>query len=270
MEFPPSLLAIETIKFGSFQLTGGNTLINLVAAGTNALNGAILARRPDHYRNFTVVGIVLMALLGGIGGGATRDIIVNDVPSSFTNSAFIVLCLLAGLVGYAVAYDKGQLFREGLFQFATSFSLPWYAMVGAQTGIEHGLPVVGALALAVIGPTTGRYLIDLSCGVPPKQFVRGEWFVGTAVLTGAVWIALNQAGAPQPVSALGSFVVGFGFRVTALYRGWEEPLASVPQGVYKHDDGRPLLGRKLQRKSVREMRDLGLVVEPHDDHPDAA
>ena len=26
--------------------------------------------RPDHYRNFTVVGILPMALLGGIGGGA--------------------------------------------------------------------------------------------------------------------------------------------------------------------------------------------------------
>src|SRR5262245_56575720 len=120
-----NLLAIDTIEFGSFQLTGGDTLINLVAAGTNALNGAILARRPDHYHNFTVVGILLMALLGGIGGGATRDMIVNDVPSSFTNSSFIVLCLLAGVLGYYIAYDKGQLFREGLFQFATSFSLPW-------------------------------------------------------------------------------------------------------------------------------------------------
>src|SRR5262245_54200685 len=119
-----NLIAIETIEFGSFQLTGGNTLINLVAAGTNALNGAILARRPDHFRNFTIVGILLMAVLGGIGGGATRDVIVNEVPSSFTNSAFIVLCLVAGVIGYAVAYDEGQLFREGLFQFATSFSLP--------------------------------------------------------------------------------------------------------------------------------------------------
>jgi hypothetical protein len=49
--------------------------------------------------------------------------------------------------------------------------------------------------------------------------------------------------------------------VTALYRGWEEPLAQEPKGVYEHDDGRPLLGRKLRRKSQRELRDLGLLVE---------
>ena len=29
-----------------------------------------------------------------------------------------------GVVGYLLAYDEGQLFREGLFQFMTSFSLP--------------------------------------------------------------------------------------------------------------------------------------------------
>jgi hypothetical protein len=57
-----------------------------------------------------------------------------------------------------------------------------------------------------------------------------------------------------------SFVVGFTVRVIALYRGWEEPLAKEPKGVYQHSDGRPLLGRKLQGKSTREMQDLGLAV----------
>lgn len=106
------MYAIDEVKIGAFQLTGGNTLINLVAAGTNALNGALLARRPDHYKGFTIVGILLMPLLGGIGGGVTRDVIVNDVPSAFTNASYIALCLLAGLVGYAIAYASGQLFRS--------------------------------------------------------------------------------------------------------------------------------------------------------------
>jgi hypothetical protein len=31
--------------------------------------------------------------------------------------------------------------------------------------------------------------------------------------------------------------------------------------VYRHSDGRPLLGRKLKYKSAREMHDLGLTVD---------
>ena len=33
--------------------------------------------------------------------------------------------------------------------------------------------------------------------------------------------------------------VWFTFRVLALYRGWEEPLAKEPASVYQHSDGRP-------------------------------
>lgn len=249
---------------GAWQFTGDFTMIDLIAASTNALNGAILARRPDHYRNFTVIGILLMAILGGIGGGVTRDVLLDKVPSALTNPAYITLCLAFGAVGYLVAYGKGQLFREGLFQFMTSFSLPWYAIAGAMAGIQAGIPILGSLLLAVVGPTAGRFYIDITSGVSPKQFVRGEWFVGIALLTGLVWIVAYAAGAGTWGAVLFALTFGFVLRMTALYRGWEEPLAKEPTGVYQHSDGRPLLGRKIAGKSVRELRDLGLVVEKPD------
>jgi len=249
------------ITIGGFKWTGNFTTIDLIAATTNALNGALLARRPDHYKNFTIVGILLMALLGGIGGGVTRDVILNKIPGAFLNPAYILLCLAAGIVGYLIAFGAGQLFREGLFQFMTSFSLPWYAIAGAQAAETAHLPVLGVLALAVIGPTAGRWYIDVSSGVPPKQFIRGEWFVTIAALTGLIWLVCYAAGLNTWWSAGVSFVIGFTVRMLALYLGWEEPLAKEPTGVYQHSDGRPLLGRKIAGKSQRELRDLGLVVE---------
>jgi hypothetical protein len=38
------------------------------------------ARRPDHYKNFTIVGILLMALLGALGGGSARDVLSVMCP----------------------------------------------------------------------------------------------------------------------------------------------------------------------------------------------
>jgi uncharacterized membrane protein YeiH len=251
----------SAIHIGTWTWTGDFTTIDLIAATTNALNGALLARRPDHYRNFTVVGIILMALLGGLGGGITRDVLVNEVPSALTNPAYITLCLAAGIVGYFMAFKGGELFREGLFQFMTSFSLPWYAIAGAQKGESVALPVLGVLLLAVVGPTAGRWYIDVSSGVPPKQFIRGEWFVAIALLTGVAWVICDAVGLGTWTSVAISFAIGFTVRFIALYRGWEEPLAKEPKGVVQHSDGRPLLGRKLQGKSAREMKDLGLAVQ---------
>jgi len=147
----------------------------------------------------------------------------------------------------------------------TAFSLPWYAIVGAQKGVEVGFPVLGCFVLAVVGPTAGRYYIDLTCGVTPKQFIRSEWFVGTALLVALVWILVFWASDNTWLACGLAFAVGYAFRTAALFRGWEEPLAKGQRGIVIHDD-RPLLGRKLRGKSQRELRDLGLLVE---DEPQA-
>ena len=102
--------------------------------------------------------------------------------------------------------------------------------------------MLGCILLAVVGPTAGRYYIDITSGVTPKQFIRGEWFVSIAALTGAVWILATWAGAGTWLAAGIAFAIGFTLRVIALYRAWEEPLAKEPQGVYQHSDGRPMLG----------------------------
>jgi uncharacterized membrane protein YeiH len=212
----PAIVA-TAVHWGGFKLSGSFTTVDLIAASTNALNGALLARRPDHYKQYTIVGILLMALLGGLGGGITRDVMVAQVPSALTNPAYITLALACGLIGYFLAYGDGQLFREGVFQFMTAFSLPWYAIVGAQKGVNVGLPVLGCLLLAIVGPTAGRYYIDITSGKTPKQFIKGEWFVTTALLTGLVWILVYWAGLSTWWAAGIAFVIGFAFRLIAMF-----------------------------------------------------
>ncbi len=168
-------------------LTGNFTTIDLIAATIGALNGALLARRPSHYRNYTIVGVLLMGLIGGITGGVTRDLLVNEVPAALTNPAYITLSIAAGIVGSLIAYKTGELFGEGLFEFVTSASLAWFAIVGTQKGIQVGLPMIGVLALAVVSGTSARYVIDVTSGVPPKLFVRGEYSVGTALFAAFAW-----------------------------------------------------------------------------------
>ena len=177
-----TLLATAPITTGGWKWTGTGTTLDLIAASTNALNGALLARRPDHYKNYTVIGIMVMALLMGLGGGIVRDILLNQVPSAFTNPAYWVVAISFGVLGYLLAYNKGQLFREGFFQFVISFSLPWYAMVAAYDGVKAGLPVVAVIALGVTATTAGRWFVDVSSGVTPKHFIRGEWWIPVATL----------------------------------------------------------------------------------------
>jgi len=105
--------------------------------------------------------------------------------------------------------------------------------------------VFGVALLAVVGPTAGRWYADVTSGV-------------------LYWAIVEKGGQSIWWATLIAFAVGYTLRVLALYRGWEEPLVPEPAGVYRHDDGRPLLGRKIAGKSRRELRDLGLLVENGD------
>lgn len=125
--------------FGDWRLSGSFTKIDLIAATIGALNGVLLVRRPSHYRNYTIVGVLLMAVLGGITGSTTRDLLVNEVPAALTNPAYITLSLAAGVVGY-FAYKTGRRFREGLFEFATSASLAWSPSSGPRRASRWDYP----------------------------------------------------------------------------------------------------------------------------------
>ncbi len=217
-------------SFGDF------TIVDLIAATTNAFNAALLARRPDHWRNYTVVGILLFGVMGGLAGGISRDLLLLQSPAPLLNPAYLFLTVNAAGLALLIHYNSGQRFREGLFQFATSLSLPWYAAIGVGKALDAHLPYIAAMLIGVVGATAGRYMVDITAGVTPKHFVRGEWFVGTAVLSSFTYVACDAWLHWTLVPAtLASFAVGFSFRYTALLRHWEEPepygpgLAEVPR-----------------------------------------
>ena len=107
---------------------------------------------------------------------------------------------------------------------------------------------MAAVAIGVVGPTAGRYLIDITAGKSAKQFVRGEWFVGTAVLTSIVFLVCSRYMALSiwPATLI-AFFVGFVFRVAAIWFCSEEPL---PREVPVEDRGevkqRTTLKEKMQ------------------------
>jgi hypothetical protein len=76
--------------------------------------------------------------------------------------------------------------------------LAWCAIVGAQKGVAAGISILGCILPAVVGPTAGRWYVNLSSGGTLKHFMRGGWFVSIAALTGVVWI-LYRHGDRRPV-----------------------------------------------------------------------
>src|SRR5271165_5396310 len=163
--------------------------LDLFSAGINALYGALLARQPSHNRGYTLAGLLIMAFFGGIGGGVVRDVLLNDVPSPIKDPIYLLVCLLMGLLGLAIyryADSKEERFRTRTLAYFKSFTLPWFAILGAHKALEHNLGVFAAIVIGLIATTAGGVFIDLFSGVTPEIVRPSEHVVTTAVLASAI------------------------------------------------------------------------------------
>jgi uncharacterized membrane protein YeiH len=208
--------------------------IDMFSAGINALNGVLVARHPSHNRGYTVVGLLIMAFFGGIGGGVARDVLLNDIPSPLKDPTYLLLCVLMGLLGLAIyryADSREERFRTRTLAFFKSFTLPWFAILGAHKALEHGLGIFAAIVIGLIATTAGGVFIDLFSGVTPEIVRPSEQLVTTAVLASTVYTLLAVLGRGMlsffPVTLI-AVLVAFLFRVFVVREHWPSivPLAA--------------------------------------------
>jgi uncharacterized membrane protein YeiH len=202
--------------------------VDLFSAGINALNGALVARNPSHNRGYALVGLLIMAFFGGIGGGVSRDILLNDLPSPLKDSKYIFVCVLMGLLGVAIyqyAESREEQFRRRTLAFFKSFTLPWFAILGAHKSLDHGLGIYSAVIIGMISTTAGGVFIDVCSDVTPAILRPSEHIVTAAVLAATTYVLLAKYALTNfpafPITLI-AVVVAFGFRVLAVEEHWAQ------------------------------------------------
>jgi uncharacterized membrane protein YeiH len=196
--------------------------VDLFSAGVNALYGVLVARSPSHNRGYTVAGLLIMAFFGGIGGGVSRDLLLNDIPAPIRDPKYFIVCLLMGLLGlafYQYSESREERFRKRTLAFLKSFTLPWFAILGAHKAIEHNLGFFAAIIVGLLATTAGGVFIDLFSGVTPELVRPSEHIVTTAVLSSTIYtlaVMLWSDSTHFFFVTLVAAVVGFLFRVFAV------------------------------------------------------
>ena len=212
--------------------------VDLFSASINALNGVLVARNPSHNRGYTAAGLLIMAFFGGIGGGVSRDVLLNDIPSPFRSPIYLVVCVLMGLLGLAISRyleSREERFRTRTLAYLKSFSLPWFAILGAHKALDHGLGIFAAIVIGLIATTAGGVFIDLFSGVTPEIVRPSEQLVTAAVLAGTVYTLIavhyKESNSFFPVTLI-AVLVAFLFRVFAVREHWPSivPLAAPAEG----------------------------------------
>jgi uncharacterized membrane protein YeiH len=199
--------------------------LDMFSAGINALFGVLVGGQPSHNRGYTAAGLLIMAFFGGIGGGVSRDLLLNVIPSPLVDQYYLLTCILMGLLGLAIyrySASREEQFRTRTLAYFKSFSLPWFAILGAHKALEHNLGIFSAIIVGVIATNAGGVLIDLFSGVTPDILKPSQQLVTASALAGTVYtvLAVLTKGLHFFPVTLIAVLVTFTFRVFAVREHW--------------------------------------------------
>lgn len=194
-----------------------------------ALTGALVASRAQ----LDIVGFIFIACLTAVGGGTTRDVLINREPVFWIADPLILLvAALAAVVVFFGAHLLESRFRALLWLDACALAVAVPAGVGVAIGAGLGWPAV--LVMGMITGCLGGLLRDVVCNEVPMVLRQGELYV-TAALAGAV-AAVALLGMGREVALIGCAAVTFILRAGSLTLGWRLP-------VYRPRPPRDGLGR---------------------------
>jgi uncharacterized membrane protein YeiH len=195
-------------------------VLDLTGIFVFALSGALLGVRV----RFDIVGIMVLAVITGIGGGIIRDVLIGDVPpASFRDWRYFLVPAVAALIVFR--FHPGLRRIERFINTFDAAGLGLFCATGASKALFFGLDPVPSVLMGVVSGVGGGVLRDVLAGRSPVV-LREDLYVVPAVVGATLVVIAYQAGwfpAWIPLAAAG---VCFGLRVLAIRFHWRAPRAS--------------------------------------------
>jgi uncharacterized membrane protein YeiH len=205
-----------------------------------AVSGALAAARA----RMDVVGFALLGVVTGIGGGSLRDLLLGRLPVFWIEQPqYIVLCVVASVATFVSVPIIAS--RLKLLLWADAVGLAVFAVLGAQTALAAGVPLIIAALLGVVSATFGGLIRDIICRETPLILLK-EIYVTAALVGASLYVCLIElevaAGVAMLVGCSATFVV----RGLALVYS-----LSLPVFVHRNDreGGAGLTPREVEERN---------------------
>jgi len=189
-----------------------------------AVSGALAAARA----RMDVVGFALLGVVTGIGGGSLRDLLLGRLPVFWIDQPqYIVLCVVAAVVTFFSVPVIASRLR--LLLWADALGLALFAVLGAQTALTAGAPLIIAALMGVVSATFGGILRDIICRETPLILLK-EIYVTAALAGSLLYVCLVELAVEPAIAAVAGCVTTFGVRGLALVYH-----LSLPAFVHRND-----------------------------------
>ena len=158
-------------------------VLNLAGTFVFGLSGGLAAVQ----KRLDIFGVVVLAMVVGLAGGITRDLLTGIPPQTFRDWRYIAVASGAGLVTFLAAPALQRL--EGPILRLDAAGLGLFCVTGASTALDHHVGTVEAVVLGAITGVGGGVIRDILVREIPTVLRTGLYavpaLVGAAIVVGA-------------------------------------------------------------------------------------
>ena len=156
--------------------------LDLTAVVVGSTSGLLVAQE----RKLDLVGHIVLAMLGGLGGGLIRDIIMQRGSVYMISSELAIpVTVLAGLVGFLFP----GLFRKipNLLEWVDIISVGLFVAAGTDKAVIFSLGPWAAVLMGTVTGVGGGMMRDIFLGDTPRIFRRSNLYAICAVAGAIVY-----------------------------------------------------------------------------------
>lgn len=195
------------------------SLIDSSGVFAGAMAGALEAKQNRTY-HFDFVGVIGLGLISALGGGITRDILLqHGPPLAFTDIRYLLIASSGGLLGLLCGSNSGQRLGK-LLILVDAAALGLFAVAGSTRALAAGFSFPPAMLMGIITAVGGGSLRDVFSGRTPKVFERGEPYAVAAAIVSILFLICDRWTGNAKLSTSIGVVAGFMIRVLALRFQW--------------------------------------------------
>ena len=189
--------------------------LELAATIAGAIFGALSAVRAK----YDIFGVCCIAIVVGLAGGITRDILLQDYGIyAFQKPNLILACIVAGIVAFY--FGKLMTYFDPFMDFLDNLSVALWAIIGTGKALSAGLDLVPAVILGTITANGGGIVRDICMNREPEAFQAGTVYVSAALIGALAFAVMKQNHLLDQYAAITCVALVMGIRYASLAFGW--------------------------------------------------
>lgn len=202
------------------------TTVEFSGVVSGALAGALDAKRSRTYQ-YDLIGVLGLAIITALGGGITRDVLLQKGPPlAFMDVRYLLVALSAGLFVLLFGGHTHRWIERGIW-LADAASLGLFSVAGVSRALNAGLPMLPAVLLGLITAAGGGLLRDVLMGRTPRVFERGEPYTLAALLAAFAFLGCEKLGFDRSISTAAGCTAGLVLKLLSARFQWKTPAVNA-------------------------------------------